>query len=817
MMLKTGFALAISVLALGTAPTSAADVTPANASIPSKTLNERLIEATRDGHSEAVEALLRDGAKVEARDDSLRTPLIVAASSGNVAIVQALLKAGADVNARNVNGSTALMGAALTGNAGVIRILLDAKAQVNSTNNMGRTALHFAARRGVVEIMELLLAARAVVSDQPEGGSPLDQAVIGGHADAIRCLLRHRALVNGHDKKGTSPLDHAMFGGDTNVVQILLDAGAEIDARHATDGETALMWAAQSEQVAVLQLLIRSHADLNKTDNQGWTALMWAKSSGQDEAAKILKLAGGEERTNLSYAAATGDLASLRSLLATNGVSPPTRGEIGNALYRAVEYRQADAVKELLVHDANPNAQLEGDWTVLLSACRGGEVGIARQLLAAGADVNLPRGNNGDTPLMEAAGYTPVDFVSELIAKGAQVNVVTKGGDTAAGWAALGAKLDNLKVLVQHGAEVNIHVGEAEGWPGWPLITASSGGHLPIVDYLLAHGADIDIRDSHGKTALMYAVERGKVDVVKLLIARGADMFAKADYDYNNTALKLAENTGKTEIVPVLHIMDFENRHPSDPRHWGAKLKRSLGESTQAHLANRPPDNAGLLALTKEIVTATDASPTMKADARYLVAMADLETLKASGPVSNAVARAAIEADIHQFQKNYPDDTRAATVQQQWDALQRRWVADREAHAQTPLDLKFKAVDDTDVDMAKLRGKVVLVDFWATWCGPCRAEIPKVVTAYNQLHKDGFEVIGISLDQDKQRLVDFTKQAGMTWPQYFDGKGWENAISTRYGIDSIPAMWLVDKKGYVRSTEARGDDLAAQVKKLLAE
>jgi thiol-disulfide isomerase/thioredoxin len=135
-----------------------------------------------------------------------------------------------------------------------------------------------------------------------------------------------------------------------------------------------------------------------------------------------------------------------------------------------------------------------------------------------------------------------------------------------------------------------------------------------------------------------------------------------------------------------------------------------------------------------------------------------------------------------------------------------------------PLALKFTAVDGREVDMAKMNGKVILVDFWATWCGPCIAEIPNVVKAYEKLHPKGFEIVGISFDREdaKEKLVNFVKEKNMPWPQFFDGQFWKNKYGQEFGINSIPAMWLVDKKGNLVDLNARGK-LEEKVEKLLAE
>lgn len=131
----------------------------------------------------------------------------------------------------------------------------------------------------------------------------------------------------------------------------------------------------------------------------------------------------------------------------------------------------------------------------------------------------------------------------------------------------------------------------------------------------------------------------------------------------------------------------------------------------------------------------------------------------------------------------------------------------------TPLELKATAVDGSQIDLEKLRGKVVLLDFWATWCGPCVQEAPKVVAIYNQLHGKGFEIVGISLDQNKESIVHFIKKVGMTWPQYFDE---DKSVSSRFEIEAIPTMWLINKEGQVASVDAR-DDLLGKAQKLLAK
>ena len=123
---------------------------------------------------------------------------------------------------------------------------------------------------------------------------------------------------------------------------------------------------------------------------------------------------------------------------------------------------------------------------------------------------------------------------------------------------------------------------------------------------------------------------------------------------------------------------------------------------------------------------------------------------------------------------------------------------------------EFSPVVDLEgkpVSLADYRGKLVLLDFWATWCGPCIAELPNVKEVYEKYHDKGFEIIGISLDTDEAALRKFIRENQLPWRQVFDGKRWETPLVQQYGVRGIPAQFLMDREGRVISVKARGERL----------
>ena len=125
--------------------------------------------------------------------------------------------------------------------------------------------------------------------------------------------------------------------------------------------------------------------------------------------------------------------------------------------------------------------------------------------------------------------------------------------------------------------------------------------------------------------------------------------------------------------------------------------------------------------------------------------------------------------------------------------------------------------DGTPFSLSNLRGKVVLVDFWASWCGPCRRENPNVVKLYNRYKSQGFDILGVSLDKTQDRWVQAIEEDGLIWHHISDLKGWANEVAKMYGVSSIPHTILLDKEGRILARNLRGPQLEEKLREIFGE
>jgi thiol-disulfide isomerase/thioredoxin len=280
-------------------------------------------------------------------------------------------------------------------------------------------------------------------------------------------------------------------------------------------------------------------------------------------------------------------------------------------------------------------------------------------------------------------------------------------------------------------------------------------------------------------------------------------------------------------------VKEFLKRFPDDKHKWEVKIAEAQISAIFARAGAKGYDPDKMQSVAKEIVAAPDAPANLKQDARFALL---------ARSIREHADMAKIEAGVTAYATDYPDDARSATLKFLFTKELRGTdparaetlfkdlaknknpqIADfSQAELTTlgmrnkPLDWKFTAVDDRKVDMSALHGKVVLVDFWAAAFRPSVLQIPEIAELCKKYGGNGFEVVGISLDKDKQALLAAIKDRGITWPQYFDGKGVNNDISSAAGIRSIPRLWLVNKNGILVNIDA-GKNIEAEIEKLLAE
>lgn len=326
------------------------------------------------------------------------------------------------------------------------------------------------------------------------------------------------------------------------------------------------------------------------------------------------------------------------------------------------------------------------------------------------------------------------------------------------------------------------------------------------------------VRSSKADDKTMAKAIKAELDALTLLKRLGdkpaADKLSKLTAELKNDR--------RPELAAIFKLLDLSQRVDDADTSDGKALKDLADEVRQLVSQSKPDIELGMLArnICVKLFQADekDAASELCGDfAKQFVRSDDAQMLAAGAGLAQITGQMYSAQDRPKDEAKFDHEFAALLKKSKLDAAQ-EMIASFEGQARrlelpgNTMEISGKLVDGGEFELSQFKGKVVLVDFWATWCGPCVGELPNVKRMYERYHDRGFEVVGISLDQSREALEAFISKEKLPWPVLFDDaseetSGWKHPLATYYGVNAIPLPILLNREGKVVSMQARGTAL----------